>query len=94
MFRVERPAEVVQERFLGLLLLDVGQVSPFLGLGLLDESDHIGGEQATLGIESVPVALIIAAGCDQVVLDGGLEGVFFKIQCHFFSAVAFSRAVL
>jgi len=36
-FRVESAAEVIKERLFGLVLLDVAQVIPFVGLSFPDE---------------------------------------------------------
>ncbi|OPY10151.1 MAG: hypothetical protein A4E68_00025 [Syntrophaceae bacterium PtaB.Bin095] len=76
MVGVERPAEVVQQCILGLLLLEGGEVFPFLGLRRLDEGDHIGRKQGARRVERFPVALLVTACGGQVMLDGGLECVF------------------
>ncbi|MFH1039499.1 MAG: hypothetical protein V1789_12620 [PVC group bacterium] len=86
-FGIERPAEVVQECGLGLVLLDARKVFPFPGLGCLDERNHIPREEAALRVVSVPVALFVTACRDQVVFDGGLECVFGMLARHQASSV-------
>ena len=81
-FGVQRPAEIVQQRLFGLVLLEVGQVLPFLGLGLFDEGQHVWREEATLRVEGVAVAFLVPARACQVVLDRGFKGLFGVLARH------------
>ncbi|MCL0050129.1 hypothetical protein M1M87_01820 [Thermodesulfovibrionales bacterium] len=80
-FRVQRPAKGVKQRFLGLVRLDAFQVLPFPGLGFPDERDHIANEQATFRVELVPVAFFISVGRCKVVFYDGFE-CLFRIRFH------------
>jgi len=73
---VIRAAEIIQQGLPGLLLLEVGEVLPFLGLSLLDEGNHILREQAALRVERISVAFFVPARRCQVVFNGGLECMF------------------
>ncbi len=79
---VKGPAEVIEEGRLGLVLLDGGEVFPFLGLGLLDERDHILGEEASLLIEGIGAALLVTGRGYEMVLDGGFEGDLLVVCWH------------
>src|SRR5690554_2698156 len=82
MFGVQRPAEVVQQNAFGFLLLEIGEVFPFLGLSCLDERNHIGRKQGADRVERLPVAFLVPACRSQVVFDGGLKCVFGVLAWH------------
>ena len=79
---VERTAQVVNQRLFGLFFLEIGEVLPFLGLGFLDERNHVADEQAPFGVEAIPVAFFISTGRGQAVFYGGFEGVFRMLTRH------------
>ena len=79
---IERPAEIVQQGLFSLALLKLGQVLPLLGLGLLDEGQHLLGEEAPVKIEAVALPFPVAAHSGQVVLDGGFKGLFCVLSGH------------
>jgi hypothetical protein len=70
---VQRPAEVVEQGFLGPFFLDVLEVGPFLGLGLLDKGEEDSGIEPPLGIKGLSITLGISGGGEQVMLDGGFK---------------------
>jgi hypothetical protein len=80
--RVQRPAEIVEQRFLGPFFLDVVEVGPFLGLGLLDEGEEDGGIEPPLGIKGLSITLGISGGGEQVMLNGGFKSGFRMSSRH------------
>ena len=82
MLRIQRPAEVIQQYLLRLVLLEVLQIPPFLGLGFLDESKEHRRIKAPLGIKVVFICLGVPCFCEQMILDGGFEGFFAILSRH------------
>ena len=85
-------AQVIQQGLFGLILLKGLQILPFLGLGLLDEGDHVVRKETSLLVEGISVALPIATHCGQVVFDGGFKGSFCVLARHQTTSNASGRA--
>jgi len=92
--RVQGLAQVVQQGLFGFVPPEAFQIPPLLGLGLLDEVDHVPGKEPSFLVEGIAITLLVSPHLGQMVLDGGLKGLFCVLARHQTTSVATCRSIV